>query len=99
MIVFELTMPNCGSWNNKWSQENERHIITKPNRTINPDILIEIIDKDFYYRWDDGWTACISVIEVDSKQAAKLRNKSRGFCGYDWMVDSIIKYGTIKARG
>lgn len=29
MIVFELTMPHCGSWNGKWSQADRLHIRTK----------------------------------------------------------------------
>lgn len=26
MIVFELTMPHRGSWNNKWTGEQDRYI-------------------------------------------------------------------------
>lgn len=92
MIAFILTMPNIGSWNGRWSGENDLHAIVKTERSVPKDI----IGKSFYYRWDDGWTACISVEKVDCREGNKLRNKSRGFCGYNWMVDSIIKKGFIE---
>jgi hypothetical protein len=43
------------------------------------------LSKDNYFRYDfgDGWTACISVDVVDSKEANRVMKKSRGFCGYD----------------
>lgn len=91
MIVFELTMPNRGSWNNKWSGESTRHIKVKYDNAVPKDLW----NKDFFYRWDDGWTACISVIKMSSKEARKLEKESSGFCGYDWMIDSIIKYHNI----
>lgn len=97
MIIFELTMPNRGSWNGKWSQENNRHIIIKNERYFPKDIINNILEKrDFYYRWDDGWTACVSVSKINYKDANKLKKISCGFCGYDWMVSSILNYGEIR---
>lgn len=97
MIIFELTMPNRGSWNGKWSQENDRHIIIKNERYFQKDIINNILEKrDFYYRWDDGWTACVSVSKINYKDANKLKKISCGFCGYDWMVSSILNYGEIR---
>ena len=58
--------------------------------------IVELDGKSFSYRWDDGWTACVSCRIVDAKEAAKLRKKNRGFCGYDWMVRSIIATDTIE---
>ena len=26
------------------------------------------------------------------------KKKSDGFCGYDWMIESIIKYGEIRYK-
>ena len=46
---------------------------------------------------DDGWGANVNVKIVDSKEAAKVRKKTKGFCGYDWMIDSIIERQEIKA--
>lgn len=97
MLVFELTMPNRGSWNGKWSGESERHIITKSEHDVWSKQMMEDIlnQKDFWYNWDDGWSACVTVTTMKSSEATKLRKKSDGFCGYDWMVTSILKYGKI----
>ena len=39
MIIFELTFPNRGSWNGKWSGEKDRHMPLpkpyKPKEEIN----------------------------------------------------------------
>ena len=91
MIVFELTMPNCGSWNGRWSQENKYHIVCKHQNRVPK----ELWNKDYYYNWDDGWTACVSVRQMPAADCKKLMRKSDGFLGYDWMIKSLIKDGYI----
>lgn len=93
MIAFILTMPNRGSWNGRWSGESDLHAIVKLERNV-PNK--EIVGKSFIYRWDDGWTACVSVEKVDGRTGNALAKKSKGFCGYNWMVDSLIKKGRIE---
>lgn len=95
MVVFTLSMPNRGSWNGRWSGEDRVYARIFHNN----DVPKDIIGKDFYYNWDDGWCACVSVTKVDSKEAAKIRKKSAGFCGYDWMIRSIIKNREIIVEG
>ena len=95
MIVFELTMPNCGSWNGRWTGEGKSYIRTRPDKSVPK----EVVGKTFYHTWDDGWTACVSVTHTDRRTAEKLRKKSVGFYGYDWMIDSIISRGSIKIEG
>lgn len=92
MIVFKLTMPNRGSWNGKWSQENRLFVRCRTEAAVPK----ELWDRSFYYRWPDGWTACVSAERRPAKEAQKLQKKSAGFCGYDWMIASIIKYGEIR---
>jgi len=92
MIVFELTMPGRGSWNGRWSGENNRYIRTRYERKVPK----EIWDKDFFYRWDDGWTACVSVRKVSAPEARKLERQSMGFCGYDWMINSLLIHKEIR---
>lgn len=87
MIIFELSMPNIGSWDRKWSGESRVYIIAKPNRVV-PE---EIIGNSFYYDFGDGWGASISVSKMSNLDAKKIMNRSEGFEGYDWMVDSIIE--------
>jgi hypothetical protein len=94
ILAFELTMPQRNSWNGRWSGEDRRYIITKTFSASQADKANEIIKQgSYYYNWGDGWGAAIDVSLVDAKEAAKLRKKSAGFCGYDWMVNTIIQYG------
>lgn len=92
MIVFELTMPNVGSWNGKWTGANRMYIRTRREREVPKDYW----NKSFFYRWGDGWTARVSTTRIPAAEARKLERKSSGFAGYDWMIKSIIKHGMIK---
>lgn len=94
MILFELTMPHVGSWDGKWSEEKGTHIIVKPEREVRKFLW----DQDYYYSWPDGWTCCIKCKRISAAEARKLASKSSGFCGYNWMVDSIIHYGSIMTK-
>ena len=95
MIVFELTMPNVGSWNNHWSGERDRHILTRREYDVEKSLIEKIVDRDFIYDFGDGWTANIHVSRMPCNESNKLLKKSNGFCGYEWMVRSICKYGKI----
>ena len=94
MVIFELTMPGCGSWNGRWSGEGKTYVRSKKNNQV-PN---EVIGKSFRYRWDDGWCVCITVRKVESRVERKIMRRSSGFCGYNWMIDSIIKYGKILTK-
>lgn len=96
LIAFELSMPGKASWNGKWSGEGQVYVRV---RTIRKKEGGEgIVEKGCYhYHWEDGWSAAVLVRRVDSTEARKLRRRSAGFCGYDWMVDSIVKHGAIYA--
>ena len=94
ILAFTLSMPGCPSWNGKWSGEGKRYVIVRRFTSKEVENAISILDKQsFSYRWDDGWMARIDVHQIGSQQAAKLRKESDGFCGYDWMVETIVKYG------
>lgn len=98
ILCFELSMPNVGSWNGKWTGESDYYIIIKKltrskKSTEKADKLCE--KASWYYNFGDGWGASVSVKRVDSKTAAKMRRKSKGFYGYDWMVDTILIHGEI----
>ena len=95
MIAFELTMPNKGSWNNRWSGDTKRYIRCKREWGFSKETLEKIVNKDYTYSWNDGWTACVSVRKVDGKTAKHLTKISNGFYGYDWMISSIIRNGYI----
>lgn len=93
LLKFELRMPNIGSWNGHWTGEKELHARVISFRGKEKQAKAkEILELgSFYYNFGDGWSASISVEKIDSKEAAKVRRKSSGFCGYDWMINSICK--------
>ena len=52
IIAFALTMPNRGSWNGRWSGEENLHVITRRNSKAYPvKRLKELNGKEFVYRW------------------------------------------------
>ena len=99
ILSFTLSMPNVASWDGKWSGQDRLYVKTHAffgkKSAAKAD---EILDKGyFHYSFGDGWSAGVTVKEVDSQEAARLRKKSDGFCGYDWMVTSIISDMKIAA--
>ena len=96
MIVFKLSMPNNNSWNGRWSGDGDVHIITKPDKCVPKDR----IGKSYYYDFGDGWCACVDVMKLsgNSSEYKKMVRNNRGFCGYGWMVDSIIHNDEIKYK-
>ena len=34
MVAFELSMPNRGSWNNRWTGEDRRYVRVYDQRTV-----------------------------------------------------------------
>lgn len=97
IICFELTMPNVGSWNGKWTGADKKYYLFK---TVSKDAgktLLENKDRNsWYHNFGDGWGALVSAEQVTSQEKRKLSKISSGFCGYDWMVDSILEHGEIK---
>ena len=94
MVVFKLTMPNRNTWNGKWTGDEMIFARSKKDK----DVPKEVIGKSFLHHWADGWIACVSVEKMDCKEANKLMRMSNGFCGYDWMIESIIRYGEIRYK-
>lgn len=85
-LIAELTMPNCGSWNGRWSGERDKHTVAI---NVAPKRAEELIGN-YYYRWSDGWGANVCI------RKPELREKASGnFCGYNWMIDSIKLVGKI----
>jgi hypothetical protein len=91
-VLFRLSMPSRGSWNGAWPGAERNYVIVR--QLAQADIANLFGDKaqaSWFHRWDDGWTACVSGRLMDTGERAP---KSDGFCGYDWMVDNIIRYGS-----
>lgn len=94
--IFELSMPNRGSWNGGWSGERDMFVKSRELPLKGSD---HVKDGDYhYYNFGDGWCAGVSVRIVDGAKAKNSEIKgSKGFCGYDWMIDSIMKNGRLFA--
>jgi hypothetical protein len=100
IVAFELTMPSAGSWNGKWTGGGDLFARCKTLAKSEVEkILGDSTEKNFSYRWDDGWCANIRVRKINSPEKKILEKKSSGFCGYDWMISSIISKGKIIAEG
>ena len=100
ILSFTLSMPNVASWDGKWSGQDRLYVKVKSFTQSKTDTTRarDILDKGyFHYDFGDGWSAGITVNQVDSRERDRLRRKSDGFCGYDWMVQSIINDMKIAA--
>lgn len=104
-LSFELTASSVGSWNEKWSGADRKYFAIRQfgNYYFKNIKHFEKLGKlgrpeRFYYTWDDGWETEIIVEIVDALEARRRKKISSGFCGYDWMVDSIISHGRIMTR-
>lgn len=100
IIAFELSMPRNNAWNNRWSGQEKRHVKVVnvgTSQKARTKYAALIATGRFDYDFGDGWGACVTVSEVDRAEARKLRAQSAGFCGYDWMIDSIRHEGRIVA--
>lgn len=91
-------MPQNNSWNGKWSGEGKSYSIIQKFREnqSNKDLVAKILAGSYWHNFGDGWAASVDVEEVDGTQARKLKKNSLGFCGYEWMVSSIIRHQEIK---
>ena len=101
-LAFFLSMPNRASWNGRWSGEDKVYaiIIKTPRAKKTQAHHKTVLDGGpYWHNFGDGWSARIDVRMVDAVEASKIRRKSKGFCGYDWMVKNIMFYGdtTVQA--
>ena len=89
-VEFTLSMPYVNSWNGKWSGTERNYTII---RFIKQSRINELnIPTSWRYDFGDGWGACVTACILSVGERAK---KSDGFCGYDWMVDSICRHNQI----
>lgn len=100
LVSFELTMPNVGSWNGKWTGADRKYYIVKQLKeaTLSRGHFAKL-RKDHTDSWycnlGKGWWANVTARIVDAKTARQHRKASVGFYGYEWMIDSIINTGKV----
>jgi hypothetical protein len=92
-VEFRLSMPSVNSWNGRWSGEDRDYLIV---REIPESRIQELgVPSSWSYSFGDGWVARVAARLMEPGEKAK---KSDGFCGYDWMVDNIVRWGTAKCQ-
>lgn len=95
-FAFELSMPSTGGAS-RWSGEDRIYVMVKSfSQRSYKERLTKLVGYHSY-GFGDGWWAAVSVKVVDADEKKRLVKKSCGFCGYDWMVTSLIQHGEIRA--
>ena len=89
--TFSLEMDKINSWDGNWSGQNSLHVVLRAGL----DRYRMLREGVYYYQFDDGWRAKIEVRFTTFEDAYDLYKKSTGFCGLEWMVDSICNLGKI----
>jgi hypothetical protein len=90
-IEFRLTMPGRNTWDGRWTGDDRNYTLV---RDADDSEVPKFDGKSWSYSWPDGWRAEITARVLRSGEPVV---KSHGFCGYDWMVASIFRYGKIYA--
>lgn len=88
-LIAELTMPNVGSWNGKWT--GAKNTYTKVFSTSKK---AEKFIGSYRYSFGDGWSANVQVRLAEPRE--RVSNK---FYGYEWMIHSIKDHGDIRTSG
>jgi hypothetical protein len=96
-IVFKLSMPSNNAWNGKWTGEGKLYAIVRNIQDRNRAKIAPLLDRRFTYNFGDGWVAAIDVYQTPAFDAKRVMKESKGFQGYEWMVDSLIGCGKIDA--
>jgi len=94
-IIYTLSMPNVRSWNGKWTGAEKTYCVGRSYPKKSEALARVLSQPSFYYNFGDGWGASVRIEKVDAKEKTKRVKHSAGFCGYDWMIDSIEKRGII----
>lgn len=93
---FELGMPCNNSWNGKWSGEGKQYL--KADKMS--ERYYKNIDRElpgvYTYSFGDGWVASITVKEITQSEYNKIKRAKNSFCGYEWMIESIVYRGEIR---
>lgn len=78
LICFTLSMPGRSSWDGRWSGDGELFALVRsiPNTSAGKERAISILANPSYgYNFGDGWRASVSVRQVNSQEAARVRKK------------------------
>lgn len=94
--VFILTMPRVNTWNGIWTGAEKLYAHTITHVKYGKKLFPKLEEKSYGYDFGDGWYANVKVTFMTPTEARAVMRKSNGFCGYEWMVESICKHGKIQ---
>ena len=101
-IMFRLSMPKNSVWNKKWTGDGKFYAVVKEflGRNEVAKAIKILKKKHYYYDFKDGWEAKVAVTQIkNGLDVATINKASKGFCGYEWMIDSIINNQKIVLPG
>lgn len=84
-LIAELRMPNVGSWNGKWTGENNNYTVVFSKKKKDEEHI-----GNYYYNFGDGWGASVTIRHAEPRE--KVTNR---FYGYEWMLKEIKENGRI----
>lgn len=87
-VIFELSMPSNNSWNGKWSGDGASYTVAK---VLTAEKAASLKPR-YTYSFGDGWVAAVSI-----RDAAPREKPTNRFCGYEWMIHSILSRNMITA--
>jgi hypothetical protein len=93
VIWFVLRMRNTPTWNGRWSGAGDLYAKRVNVSVKKAEELLK--EGSFFFRWSDGWSCSVDVVKPHAAEARRMAKSTKGFCGYDWMINSILKYGQI----
>jgi hypothetical protein len=97
-IAYTLSMPSVNTWNGKWSGQDNLYCRVRNYTNKSGNAARALAQTSYQHNFGDGWVARVAVTPIADPKAVKdLVKRSAGFCGYEWMIDSIEKYGEIRA--
>jgi len=95
-MLFKLSMPNIGSWNGKWTGEGNLYCRTRTYKNDEEKLKKVLLENYHHYNFGDGWSAGVTISEITSDEKRKYNKATKGFYGYEWMIDEIEQYGRIR---
>ena len=92
-VEFKLDMPDVASWNGRWSGAGKDYLLVSVLSKKQVEDLQ--LPNSWYHNFGDGWGASVSARVMEK---GERKRKSAGFCGYEWMVSRILRWGDTTCR-
>ena len=95
-LSFKLSIPSSG----KWTGLDKKYYIIKTIsdkafKIYNKAVLKGKITQNWYHPHNDDWGAHVQLDVINAREAFKRRRLEFGFAGFEWLISSIMKDGTV----